>query len=294
MNTLETATYWKKLGVSCIPIQYRDKRPDSTRLKGGWEPYIDCLPTDTELQRWFTGFVNIGVIVGMQGLVVIDFDDAGEYSRWVLWATHTGGFTQYVMENTYSVQTARGAHIYIRLPYTEQNRHLPGIDIKAKRGYVLTPPSIHPSGKGYSVLNDSFPVLCDALSDVLPPDLLASNTQLPDFVHLPVSLTPVMDPWAVASRGYDPSMDLVHQIRTDISIQSLFPGGEKSSMDGRWMLVRCPFHDDRAPSMWVDTTRQICGCYAGCTPKPLDVINLYGRLHGLSNREAIFALAQAR
>ena len=44
--------------------------------------------------------------------------------------------------------------------------------------------------------------------------------------------------------------------------------------------------------MWVDTARGICGCYAGCTPKPFDVIDLYARLHGLDNRDAIKQLAR--
>jgi hypothetical protein len=296
MDALETARYWRSLGISTIPIQYRDKRPDSAKLKGaGWEPYMTRLPSDTELQVWFGGgLVNIGLVVGMQGLTVIDFDDAGEYSRWLMWATNYAGFTRYIAETTFTVTTARGAHVYVRLPYTERNRHMPGIDIKASRGYVLTPPSIHPSGKEYSVLHDSFPALVEALSDVLPPDLLTANVDLPAGVHLPVTLTPATDPWSVAARGFDPSMDLVHTIRNEIPIISLFPGAIRSSGDGRWMMAVCPFHDDRDPSMWIDTTRGICGCYAGCTPKPLDVINLYGRLHGLSNREAIFALAQAR
>jgi hypothetical protein len=42
--------------------------------------------------------------------------------------------------------------------------------------------------------------------------------------------------------------------------------------------------------MWVDTGRQICGCYAGCTPKPLDVIDLYARMQGITTKEAIHEL----
>ena len=60
----------------------------------------------------------------------------------------------------------------------------------------------------------------------------------------------------------------------------------------RWLRCPCPLHDDAEPSFWIDTRDQVCGCFAGCTSKPLDVINLYARLCGLNNREAIFQLAR--
>ncbi len=41
------------------------------------------------------------------------------------------------------------------------------------------------------------------------------------------------------------------------------------------------------PSFWVDTKAQLCGCFSGCTNVPLDAINLYARLHGISNVAAI-------
>lgn len=59
-----------------------------------------------------------------------------------------------------------------------------------------------------------------------------------------------------------------------------------------WYLARCPFHDDRHPSFWLNTERQIGGCFAGCTPKPVDAINLFAMLHGLDNSTAIAVLAR--
>ena len=46
------------------------------------------------------------------------------------------------------------------------------------------------------------------------------------------------------------------------------------------------------PSFWIDTTRQLCGCHAGCTPKPLDVIDLFARICSLGNDEAIRVLSR--
>ncbi len=75
-----------------------------------------------------------------------------------------------------------------------------------------------------------------------------------------------------------------------------------------WYIGRCPFHQAATfnsgdplskRKFWIDSRpgRQICGCFvprcAADNPgqKPMDVINFYARLHNLSNRLAIFELA---
>lgn len=273
-----------------------DKRPDGSLLQGGWEEYKTELPHDTELLHWFSGNLhNIGLIVGWKNLVVIDFDNLGVYQKWLLWTSRKGGFTSHVADHTYQVRTARGFHLYIFLPHKEQNRKLPGIDIKANGGYVLIPPSIHPSGIQYQAINPRAPILMvEALSDVIPADLLIQDTEyLPAVGAMPgITLSaPTNDPWLSAQNVPDPTIDLVTQVRGKHSLLSLLPGSQRSSSGGRWYLGPCPFHNDKNPSFWIDTVRGICGCYGGCTPKPLDVINLYARLRGCTNREAIFYLS---
>ena len=288
---LSEATKWLKQGIAVIPIQYRDKRPE---LKH-WQPYQVALPTEDNLKQWFLGLHNMAVITGWQGLVVIDFDDLAVYSTWRLWATRMGSYTAYVADHTYQVKTGRGLHLYVKLPHAEQNRKLKGIDIKAAGGYVLAPPSVHPSGAKYQAILPDAPILpITALSDVLPADFLQQNTELPDGVIAPqrVQLPNNAcsdDPWERAERADQASDSLVARIRDTFRVEQFFPQAIQSSADGRWMKTCCPFHDDRHPSFWIDTRRQICSCWR-CTPKPLDVINLYGRLMGLSNLEAIAAL----
>ena len=290
----KTARKWILSGQSVIPIRYRDKRPAIS----AWEPYKSQLPSPDEIIAWFPDqYHNLAIITGVKGLAVIDFDTLSRYRYWELWAIKTGYPADKVAQVTYKVRTARGVHVYIRLPHDERNRSLEGIDIKAKGGYVLAPPSIHPSGVPYRAINPGAPIeKVNALSEILPAALLTRDTELSDHVRVPTRFVNpvkyVSDPWEVAENQDEPGHDLVSKIRSYFRIEDFFPGAVSSSSDRRWMLALCPFHEDKTPSFWLDTQRQICGCYAGCTMKPLDVINLFGRLHGLSNRDAILMMAR--
>lgn len=296
-DCFSTAMMWKTQGIATIPIRFRDKRPDSRLLPDGdWLEFQTRLPTDTELATWFAGNLhNIGLVVGWRNLVVIDFDNLEVYARWLLWAARRGGITQHVSERSYQVKTARGMHVYVYLPQPEQTRKLPGVDIKAQRGYVLIPPSVHPSGVSYLAINPGSPIIMvEALSDVLPADMLSKDTEyLPGISPgLARQVVTVADPWASAEQALDPSREMVTQVRERHSILDFLNDVECTSQDKRWYRTRCPFHDDKQPSFWIDTKRGICGCYGACTPKPLDVINLVARLRGITNREAILWLSR--
>lgn len=283
------ALKWLEMGIAVIPVRYMSKKPALSH----WEPYQTRLPIPLEIASWFIPRRNIGIVVGWTGLVVIDFDTLDAYLTWQLWAARANKFTNYVSQTTYQVKTARGVHVYIRLPYPEQNRKLPGIDIQAQRRYVLGAGSIHPSGTEYKAMNSIQIIMLEALSDILPTSLLTHNTEYAGNVTLKVK--PIIDsndPWVIADRVLDPSQDIIWQIRHKHSVLDFFSDAVPSSGDGRWYMAKCPFHDDVHPSFWIDAGRGICGCYAGCTPKPLDVINLYARLHGVSNREAILLMAK--
>ena len=296
MNEItQTARKWILSGQAVIPIRYRDKRPAIS----AWEPYKSQLPSPDEIIAWFPDqYHNLAIITGVHGLAVIDFDLMNQYSFWITWLRNKKDEVLYFkLDQTYKVKTSRGVHVYVRLPHDERNRSLEGIDIKAKGGYVLAPPSIHPNGKSYEAFNPYAPIISiDALSNILPAALLMRDIQLPDFVRMPAGfINPVKysdDPWEVAENQDEPGHDLVSKIRSYFRIEDFFPGAVSSSSDRRWMLALCPFHEDKTPSFWLDTQRQICGCYAGCTLKPLDSINLFGRLHGLSNRDAILMMAR--
>lgn len=303
MNLLQTSHYWLQLGIATIPIQFKSKRPLANLLPDGkWEPYKKALPSNTELTKWFSSNLrNIGLIVGWNNLVVIDFDDQSTYNKWLLWISRKGGYVLEVANRTYQVKTARGIHIYVYTKDREVNRKLPGIDIKAQGGYVLIPPSIHPSGVQYEAIDPMAPIMAiDNLSDVLPADMLVNAALDTEYqndgvaaIVADVARSICSDPWESALRVPDPTRDMIQQVRQRHNILSYLPDARRTSRDGRWWRAACPFHEDKNPSFWVDAQRGICGCFGGCTPKALDVIDLYARLAGLSNREAIFYLSRS-
>lgn len=284
MTVLSTAKFWLNLGIATIPIRYKDKRPAIS----AWKQYQHRLPLDTELSKWFSRpFINIAIITGWRNLVVVDFDTDTEYEKWALWIAKRRIY-RYIRQ-TLTVRTARGYHVYVTTNQPAQNAKLPGIDIKAQGGYVLTPPSVHPTGIQYKVLSGDLPVRIEALSDIFPPELLTLHTELSKAVSAPqIALPANSDPWSRAEQPLDPNRDLVQQIKERYRIEDFFQ--DIQCRDSRWAMVCCPFHDDKNPSFWIDTERQLCGCFAGCTSQPYDVIDLYARLRNLTVRDAIWVM----
>jgi len=124
----------------------------------------------------------------------------------------------------------------------------------------------------------------------LPVALLA--TDIPSKSPAPAAQAPAAaNPWQVVNRTGNYSGSLVSKIKKHYRIEDYFPDATPTSADNRWLMARCPLHDDSNPSMWIDTREQICGCFSGCTNKPLDVINLYSRIHGIDLVNTIYVLA---
>lgn len=264
-------------GIAVIPIRYMDKRPLLD-----WLPFQTTLPTQCQWQAWQGRPSNWAAVCGWQGLTVLDFDNMDAYGVWFSWARLTGGAACQAAGDTYKVLTSRGVHVYLFVDETPRCYKFGLIDVKGVGGYVLIPPSIHPSGRPYRALDSNAPILrVGTLAEVIPfaPPHTESATS--------PRLVPA-DPWQSAATTFGPC-NWVHEIRSKVSILSLFPDALPNG-GNRWWVTCCPFHDDRNPSFWIDTQLSLCGCHAGCTPKPLDVINLYARLKSISNTDAIAAL----
>lgn len=275
-NLTRIALNWLEQGIAPIPCHYKSKRP-----RVAWEHYQHVLPSEQIVQAWFAPeHANLAIVCGWQNLVVIDFDSIDAYGLWLDW--HSRTMEQGMLpDRTLRVLTGRGVHLYLHTLEETATAHIPGIvDIKAS-GYVLAPPSVHPSGRHYT--GNDLPVLrVPNLHGIVPDEWLAPVEHRQ--YDAPVVLS--SEPW---QRIDQVSGSLVETVLSRWAVTDFIHGAP--TKDG-YQIARCPFHDDKEPSFWIDTKRQICGCYRGCNSKPMDVINLFGRLNGLSNQEALLTLAR--
>lgn len=141
-STLDYALWYVSKRLSVIPLMLKDKKPAIET----WKLFQTHKPTVDNLKVWFgdNSENNIGIVTGsISGIAVVDFDspEAVEFAR-------NNGFPP-----TPLVRTYKGYHAYYR--YKEGVRNfqkrddLPGIDLRGDGGYVVAPPSIHPSGIQY-------------------------------------------------------------------------------------------------------------------------------------------------
>ncbi len=147
-NLLNAAMFYRRRNWSVIPVSPITK---SALVK--WHEYSERLPTTEEIEGWWRKFPNagVGVITGkISNLIVLDVD------------TKKGADANHVYR-TYPtdlvVRTGSGGgHFYYQYP--KDSQHIPnvvgkkdgkptGYDLRADGGYVVAPPSLHPSGRRY-------------------------------------------------------------------------------------------------------------------------------------------------
>ncbi len=114
---------------------------------------------------------NIGVACGPSGLVVVDVDGPEGVQSLARLGRD--------LPSTLTAQTGRGHHYYYKAPTWPLGNtagRLPGIegalrgvDLRADGGYIITPPSIHPSGRRYRWLSGPVePAACPSWLRPLP------------------------------------------------------------------------------------------------------------------------------
>jgi hypothetical protein len=160
-DTLHTAALaYNAKGWAIFPCQPRGKTPACAR------GCLDAVANDPARINTWWGIVpdlNIGVATGApSGFFVLDIDgDDGETSLRELEAKRGK------LPATIEAITARGRHCYFRIGEHGDIRNsagmvAPGLDIRGSGGYVLVPPSIHPSGRAYAWSVDSADEFADA------------------------------------------------------------------------------------------------------------------------------------
>ena len=137
---LEHALSYIAEGWYVLPLKKRDKVPYFPFAPHGYK----SATNDTDVAiRWWKAEpdLNIGIACAMSGLVVFDVDE------------RSGGTPQ-GFAPTLTVRTGNGFHFYYEAKddATFPGKYRQGVDIK-HNGYVVAPPSIHPSGEVYRVVS---------------------------------------------------------------------------------------------------------------------------------------------
>jgi hypothetical protein len=140
-----------KRGLAVFPLKPRDKIPLTTH---GCKD-ASCSPE--RIEEWWSKWpdANIGIATGApSSIFVLDIDgDEGSVS---LAALEQKFGTK--LPETIDVTTGRGRHRYFRLPdwddapviHNSTAKIGPKLDVRGEGGYVVAPPSIHPSGRKYA------------------------------------------------------------------------------------------------------------------------------------------------
>jgi hypothetical protein len=148
---LQTARALAEKGLAIFPCLPRDKRPATPH--GLKEATTDAI----EIENWWHSNPNYNIAIAtgaVSGVFVVDLDGADAEAKLRKLEAQNGE-----LPATVESITGRGRHLLFKCPKTpvrnSAGKIATGIDVRATGGYVIAPPSIHPSGRHYSWSVDS-------------------------------------------------------------------------------------------------------------------------------------------
>lgn len=162
------------------PLKPREKTP---LLKDWPSRATSDLPQLTQWEKQFPS-CNWGILTGAKsGFFVVDCDGE-EGMDWLKMRIDAGDD----LPESWAVHTDRGLHLYFAVPpgrtiRTSAGKIAPRVDVRGEGGYVACPPSMHPSGRQYTAVEDSCPVspppewLLNVIQSAPPP--VAPKTEQP-------------------------------------------------------------------------------------------------------------------
>ena len=145
---LVAALDYAKRGWPVLPLMPGTKKPLGVLVPHGFQ---DATTNEDTIRQWWerSPLANVGILTGEEsGLVVLDIDPrhGGDDNLWELERQH-GELPLTVG----SLTGGGGAHIFFLHPggVIKHKALAPGVEVKADGGYVVAPPSIHPTGELY-------------------------------------------------------------------------------------------------------------------------------------------------
>lgn len=279
----EAAYVWLSEGVSVVPAQ-----PRSKAVWFHWRELEGTLPSDRQVNRWFhNGLMNLAVICGTGGLLVLDFDLPASFEAWRAAAGE--------LSRTYTETSGKGMHLFYKVDKPETRRFDRGVEALGLGHLCNVAPSIHPNGKVYQVIGDPLaPILklqAEKLFSLVSETFGLHRHEVSRRQLVRLAADPTNQPGAPIRN------DVIGRIKGAFP---LFPYASKFTElrccggGGRYLLGLCPFHQDESPSFILDQQEQKWLCHSPDCPghQGGDVINFYALVNNLSVPAAIRQLAQ--
>ncbi|MFL6420086.1 MAG: bifunctional DNA primase/polymerase [Nitrososphaeraceae archaeon] len=175
METLAFALEYVQQGISVIPLKPGTKIP----LLGSWEPYQRKLAPNEQIEVWFSnGHAenNIAIVTGKISSVFaldIDGEEASDHFNRAIESLVDEGI-KVALKYTLCIRTGSG-NINIVIGFRQEefvssddkitssvlwtseggNAKHNEIRLKGESGYIVAPPSIHPNGNRYGIIDGS-------------------------------------------------------------------------------------------------------------------------------------------
>jgi hypothetical protein len=220
----KAALAYAALGWRVHPCRLRDKRPMLPR----WQGRAAAEP-DQIAQWWHeTPDANIGVACGpASGIIVLDIDGAeGEAALAALEARHGPLPELYPMQWTGS---GRGWQAFFLCPDGRTIRNSAGrlgpkLDTRGDGGYVIVPPSVHPSGGIYRWADDREPWL-------IPPE--PAPAWLIDLLDPSVATHEPRGEWQAPHRDAGQDRRALKALESELALVAVAPEGGRNSQLNR-------------------------------------------------------------
>ncbi len=183
MTLAGDAIRYLRAGLSVIPIDHRTKRP-----RGEWKEFQSRRPEERELKTWFgAGVKALAMICGhvSGGLLVFDFDVPEFFEEWAR-------ATSDLAHDLPCQRTGGGGYqVFLRCPdpggnqklawspkESEQSGREVAIETRGEGGYVVAPPSLHPSGGVYRWENVTGDLVVPEVSQTVADALIGAARKL--------------------------------------------------------------------------------------------------------------------
>jgi hypothetical protein len=146
MALVDFALQYAARGWHVFPLKPRSKIPLIGKAAGG-QGFHDATIDPKQIETWWGQCpeANIGLSTGPSGLVVLDADGPEGLAELDALVRQHGP-----LPRTLVSKTGRGFHFFFSgtgIPSSQvKGSHL---DVRGSTGYVVLPPSVHPSGAAY-------------------------------------------------------------------------------------------------------------------------------------------------